>query len=48
MEHTLVWIVWLYDIEKVSTGITYVDEKVTVISIFPVIAHLFGTELGTH
>ena len=27
-----------------STGM--VDEKVTVISIFPEIAHLFGTEAG--
>ena len=31
-----------YDREKVSTGM--VDEKVTVISIFPEIAHFFGTE----
>jgi len=31
----------------VFTGIIpYVDEKVTVISIFPEIAHFFGTEAG--
>ena len=37
-----------YDREKVSTGM--VDEKVTVISIFPEIAHFFGMvlKLGTH
>jgi hypothetical protein len=31
-------------IERVSTGM--VDEKVTVISIFPEIAHFFCTEAG--
>jgi hypothetical protein len=37
-----------YDREKVSTGM--VDEKVTVISIFPEIAHFFVTilRLRTH
>ena len=33
-------------IERVSTGM--VDEKVTVISIFPEIAHFFVLKLGTH
>jgi hypothetical protein len=46
MEHTLVWYVWLYDREKVSTATGMVDEKLTVISIFPEIAHFFGTEAG--
>jgi len=46
MEHTLVWYVWLYDREKVSTGM--VDEKVTVISIFPEIAHFLVMKLGTY
>ena len=46
MEHTLVWYVWLYDREKVSTVTGMVDEKLTVISIFPEIAHFFGTEAG--
>ena len=37
-----------YDREKESTGM--VDEKVTVIFIFPEIAHFFGMvlKLGTH
>jgi hypothetical protein len=33
-------------LEKVTTSTGMVDEKVTVISIFPEIAHLFGTEAG--
>jgi hypothetical protein len=42
-----VYSVWLYDREKVPTGMM-VDEKVSVISIFPEIAHFFVLKLGTH